>query len=86
MPSWIGLTVREVLDACGTPYADVSLIDDPPGKLRAIEFDCRARAPRHTVLVLRSHAGLFDEARRWSRALVEAQTVERVLDSARDLF
>jgi hypothetical protein len=86
MQAWIGLTVADVLEACGTPYAEVSLFDDPPGKLRAVEFDCRqGRSPRHTVLVLRYHHGLFDIGRAWSRALVEAQVVERVLDSARDL-
>ena len=38
MNNWVGLTVAEILALCATDFAEVSMIDEPPGKLRAIEF------------------------------------------------
>jgi hypothetical protein len=80
MESWTGLTVSEVLASCGTPYDEIALVDEPPGKLRAVELECRTSVPpRRVVLELRYHPGLFSPTRAWTRELVEAQVVSRVL-------
>ncbi len=79
MQTWVGLTVAQVLASCGTPYEDVRLHDEPPGKLRTVEFVCRSQQPPARVtLELAYRDELFSTERRWPRALVEAQTVAGV--------
>ncbi len=79
MQAWVGLTVAQVLATCGTPYEEVRLHDEPPGKLRTVEFVCRSLQPAARVtLELAYRDELFSIERRWPRALVEAQTVVRV--------
>lgn len=86
MQSWIGLTVAQVLASCGATYTEVRLVDEPPGKLRAVQVPChQGEPPRRVALELRYHDGLFSAERSWSRELVEAQIVDRVLESTRDL-
>jgi hypothetical protein len=82
MNRWIGMTVAQVLALCGTSYAEVQFIDEPPGKLRAIEFDCRRCEPEvHVVLAFEYHIGLFSMQRKWDRDVVTAQTVTAVTES-----
>lgn len=79
MQSWIGLTVAQVLAACGTPFGNVTMVDEPPGKLRALEFECRqgAVATRY-LLEFEYHAGLFSAQRDWAESLVGRQKVTGV--------
>jgi hypothetical protein len=80
--SWIGLTVGQVLARCGTPDSELVMSDEPPGKLRGVEFECHRRDPAGRVaLELEVHAGLFSAERSWASELVKAQKVVRVLDS-----
>ena len=79
MNDWIGLTVSAVLSRCGTNYKDVQLVDEPPGKLRAIEFFChQGGRPRRVVLEIQPHSDLFSAERSWDQTLVEAQKVLNV--------
>jgi hypothetical protein len=79
---WIGMTVAQVLAWCGTPYAEVKFIDEPPGKLRAIEFDCRRCEPEvRLTLEFEYHIGLFSMQREWERDVVTAQTVVRATET-----
>ena len=73
---WIGRSVAQVLEACGTRYDEVVAVDEPPGKLGAVEFVChRTDPPRRLRVRFAYDATLFSTARHWSRSLVEAQTV-----------
>jgi hypothetical protein len=82
---WIGMTVAQVLALCGTPYADVRFIDEPPGKLRAVEFDCRRCEPQvRVVLEFDYHIGLFSMEREWNADAVTSQIVTRVTESKLD--
>jgi hypothetical protein len=86
MQSWIGRTVGQVLAECGARFDEMELIDEPPGKLRAAQVDCRrANPPSVLILELHYHPGLFSAERTWSRELVEAQVVTRVHESTRGL-
>lgn len=79
MQTWIGLTVAQVLLLCGTPYSDVTMVDEPPGKLRAVEFVCHQdlHAVR-VVLELEYHPALFSADRVWTEALVGQQKITGV--------
>jgi hypothetical protein len=82
---WVGLTVAQVLARCHTPYEEVELIDEPPGKLRSLAFVCHQAQPGAPVrVVLQAAPGLFTPQRDWSRALVEAQTVASVVSRPQD--
>jgi len=60
--------------------------DEPPGKLRNVEFDCRQSEPaRRVILEFEYHTGLFSEERAWGNELVKAQRVIRVLESTHAL-
>jgi hypothetical protein len=76
MDNWIGLTVAQVLALCSTPYRDVTMVDEPPGKLRALEFDCQrdGRVVR-TVLELAYQPTLFSVDRTWDEELVGRQRI-----------
>lgn len=76
METWIGLTIAQVLSLCGTPYSDVTMVDEPPGKLRAVEFECRQGGQSvRVVLELEYHPALFSVDRTWTEALVGQQKV-----------
>lgn len=74
MQDWIGMTVAHVLGLCGTPYAEVRMVDEPPGKLRAVEFDCH-QDHRRVVLELQYTPALFSTERSWGAGLVGQQKV-----------
>ena len=76
MQNWIGLTVAQVLALCGTPYGDVRMVDEPPGKLRAVELDChQGDQTLRMVLELEYQPKLFSADRTWDEALVGQQKV-----------
>jgi hypothetical protein len=80
--TWTGLTVSQVLTQCGTAFEEVMLVDEPPGKLRALEFVChQAVPPRKVRLEIAYDTSLFSATRDWARALVLARTVTRVVDN-----
>lgn len=82
---WVGLTVAQVLTRCHTPYEEVELIDEPPGKLRSLAFVCHQSAPGSPVrIVLQTDPALFTPNRDWSRSLVEAQKVAAVVSRLQD--
>ena len=83
MHNWIGLTVAQVLALCGTGYSDIQMVDEPPGKLRGVEFVCQEEGkPRRVLLEIEYHPGLFSSERSWDSALVRDQKVVGVRDSA----
>jgi hypothetical protein len=85
MNRWIGMSVAQVLAMCGTSYDEVRFTDEPPGKLRSVEFDCRrCDPPVHVVLEFEYHAGLFSFERHWPADVVSAQTVVRATESPID--
>lgn len=76
MQTWIGLTVAQVLDLCGAVYSEVRMVDEPPGKLRAVEFECRqGLLPVRVVLDLDYQPALFSPDRVWGEGLVGQQKV-----------
>ena len=79
MDEWVGLTVGRVLEICGASFAELRLVDEPPGKLRAVQLVCQegGRA-RPITLEIEYGPELFSPARTWSQVLVEAQRVVRV--------
>ena len=82
--AWIGLSVAKVLASCATPYEEVVFLDEPPGKLRALEFVChRVAPPRKVRLQIAYDPSLFSELRGWARSLVEAQPVTDVVDQGK---
>lgn len=76
MQNWIGLSVAQVLALCGTPYSDARMVDEPPGKLRAVEIDCHQgdRTVR-VVLELEYKPALFSVDRVWEEKVVGQQKV-----------
>ena len=83
MQDWIGKTVGEVLELFQTRYADVTMVDEPPGKLRAVELDCAARVPvSRFVLEFDYRPDLFSAARNWPESLVGAQRITAVRNAA----
>jgi hypothetical protein len=83
MNDWIGLTVAEVMAICGVSYAELQLLDEPPGRLRAVELTCGdGGQPRRVVLEIESSALLFSAERSWPRELVESQKVITVHGSS----
>jgi hypothetical protein len=80
--TWVGLTIAQVLAICATPYDEVQLVDEPPGKLRAVRFVCNSSTPPNRVLLeVEYRIELFSKSRTWPRALVEAQKVVAVKDA-----
>ncbi|MDI1450917.1 hypothetical protein [Polyangium sp. 6x1] len=79
--SWIGLTVGQVLAQCRTPDSELSMRDEPPGKLRGVEFGChQGDSAKRVVLEFEYHTGLFSAERTWALEIVKAQRVIRVLE------
>jgi hypothetical protein len=76
--TWVGLTVAQVLSLCGASYAEVRPIDEPPGKLRALELECRDPTPHRVVLEIDYRPELFSATRTWAEALVRRQVVTAV--------
>jgi len=84
MHQWIGLTIAQVLALCGTRYGDVRMVDEPPGKLRGVEFVCHEEGEARRVrLEIEYHIGLFSRERSWPREAVEEQKVVKVRDAAK---
>ena len=82
MKSWIGLTVAQALAQCGTPYDDVRMVDEPPGKLRQLEFVCRTGTPpRKVVVSIEYDSRLFSARREWPRPLVESSRITAVKEA-----
>jgi len=87
MNQWIGLTIGQILQQCDADFPDVQLLDEPPGKLRAVEFTCRAeQRPQRVILEINYHSSLFSSERRWPQDLVKAQKVVKVHYSRDTLF
>jgi hypothetical protein len=83
MHNWIGLTVAQVLALCGASYSEIQMVDEPPGKLRGVEFVCQEEGePRRVLLEIEYHSGLFSLERSWDSAVVQDQKVVGVRDSA----
>ncbi len=83
MHNWIGLTVAQVLALCGASYSEIQMVDEPPGKLRGVEFVCQEEGkPRRVLVEIEYHSGLFSSERSWERKTVEKQRVIKVRDSA----
>jgi hypothetical protein len=79
MRHWIGRTVGEVLALCNVHFSEVSMIDEPPGKLRAVAFTCRDPVGDSKVeLAFDYDASLFSSTRSWPRAVVEQRQVSSV--------
>ena len=79
MEGWIGMTVAQVLSLCSTPYSEVRMVDEPPGKLRAVEFDCyQDQRSVRVVLELQYTPALFSSERSWAAGLVGQQKVVSV--------
>jgi hypothetical protein len=71
--------VGEVLALCNVRFSEVTMIDEPPGKLRAVAFTCRDPAGDSKVeLTFDYDASLFSSTRSWPRALVERRLVSGV--------
>ena len=86
MENWIGLTVAEVMRQCGANYQDLELVDDPPGKLRAVSLTCPGKGKREKVtLEFAWQPELFSRERTWDRATVESQKVTEVHRETKDL-
>lgn len=86
MNDWIGLTVAEVLALCKASYEDLQLLDEPPGRLRALRFLCRdVEPPRQVVLEIEYASGSFSAARSWPREFVEKLKVVQVHESTDQL-
>ncbi len=83
MSNWIGLTIGQILELCGVSYSEVQMVDEPPGKLRAVEFNCReGDRARRVRLEVQYSSGLFSKDRSWDQAVVEAQPVTKVHEPA----
>lgn len=79
MNDWVGLTVAEVLERCGVHYDEVAFIDEPPGKLRALEFNCRQTGqPKKVLVEIAPRPELFSAERSWPGTLVLTQKVTAV--------
>jgi hypothetical protein len=70
--------VAQVLSQCGTTYAELTMIDEPPGKLRALEFDCRKGTARRVVIEIEYGPDLFSATRSWPEELVGSRIVTGV--------
>ena len=73
-----GLTVSRVLSLLGLEYDSIELVDEPPGRLRAIEIPRGGGRAERFVLDLAGDPLPFSEEREWARDDVLALTVARV--------
>jgi hypothetical protein len=86
MKEWVGLTIAQVLAICQSSYSEVRLVDEPPGKLRAVELVCREGGqPRRVVLEIQYHSDLFSADRDWAETVVTAQKVVQVHSSTEQM-
>ncbi|HEX6899536.1 MAG TPA: hypothetical protein VF789_07485 [Thermoanaerobaculia bacterium] len=84
MHPWIGSTVAQVLALCGASYSEIQMVDEPPGKLRGVEFVCQEEGtPRRVLLEIEYHSGLFSAERSWNSKLVQDQKVVGVRASTK---
>ncbi len=81
MHSWIGLTVAQVLSQCGASYEELRFVDEPPGKLRELVFDCKTEVPpRRVAITIEYDSKHFSAQRSWPRAVVEGSKITAVRD------
>ncbi len=77
--SWIGQTVGEVLKQINRGPGDLRYIDEPPGKLCAVEIiDEKHGDKQKIVLEIAYNARLFSIDRNWQFDLVKKQKVVNV--------
>jgi hypothetical protein len=74
----VGLTVAQVLSLRGVDYDSIELIDEPPGRLQAIEFPRPGAGGPKIVLDLTGDPLPFSAEREWAKDDVLALTVARV--------
>jgi hypothetical protein len=78
-----GLTVAEALALCRADFADARMIDEPPGKLRAIEIACAGKSgTTRLVLEFEYDPNLFSATRSWPRSLIISQKIISVHTSS----
>ena len=84
---WIGLTVGEVLEQCKCAPDEFQYIDEPPGKLRAVEITCKSNDDKQKiVLEITYDSNLFSIDRDWSFDLVKKQKIVKVHISDEPFF
>ena len=77
--NWIGLTLGEVLEECKCAPEGLRYIDEPPGKLRAVEITCEMNNTKQKiVLEIDYDTGLFSIERDWPFDLLRKQKVVKV--------
>lgn len=77
--NWIGQTIGEVLEECQTGPYRLRYIDEPPGKLRAVEITCEVNNEKQKVLLeIEYNSNLFSADRNWSLDLIKKQKVMKV--------
>jgi hypothetical protein len=76
------LTVADVLKGLSLEKAKLEYVDEPPGKLRAVECEATLRDTKVKVRVrveVVYTPDLFSEQRRWDPKAVRAATVRKVM-------
>jgi hypothetical protein len=80
---FIGMTVADVIERCGVDYGDLQLIDEPPGRLRAVRFCCPPVAGGARITLLLEGDPLpFSTELDWPPARVLPLKVCAILDRA----
>jgi hypothetical protein len=77
MEQLIGLSVAQALRLCGKTFADIAFIDEPPGRLRAIELECGGAS--RLTLEIAGDSAPFSSERDWPEAEVLQMKVVRVV-------
>jgi hypothetical protein len=73
-----GLRISEILARCGAAWHSIDFLDEPPGRLRAIAFDCPGEGGTRLVVELAGDRLPFSEARNWSEREVGTFTAAAV--------
>jgi hypothetical protein len=76
--NWIGQTVSEVLKQINCGPGDLRYIDEPPGKLHAVEIIEKHGDKQKIVLEIAYKTRLFSVDRNWQFDLVKKQRVVNV--------
>ena len=86
-PPFAGMSVAQVMEYCDAAYDRLTLIDEPPGRLRLIALDCGKESESGRIaLDVAGDAPLFAADRRWRPDEVMALTVQRVLGPGEEAF
>jgi hypothetical protein len=76
---WTGKTIGEILEQCKCSPGELRYIDEPPGKLCAVEIMCEMNGKREkVVLEITYDVNLFSLDRNWPVDLVKEQKVVKV--------